>query len=127
MVMRNSLGVLCTLLCSVALLPGVSNAADEIAYTEGSRPPAGPGEVWCLVELPAQFKTVSEQVMVQPESCTFETVPAEFRTVQEQVCSRPASKRRSEIPAEYKTETFTFCTKKACSHTEKIAAAVEDR
>src|SRR6185295_18319991 len=63
------------------------NPPVEVPYTGGKHPPnAKPGEVWCIVTIPAQFKTVCEQVCVKPPSCTFECVPARYETRTEKVC-----------------------------------------
>src|SRR5579862_9219979 len=115
------------LLCTAALAAGSCFAVDEIEYREGSRPPAAPGEVWCLVTLPAQYKTVSERCMVAPASCRYETIPAEYETRTERVCSKPECKRAIEVPAEYTTETYQECVKKASCRKECIPAAYEDR
>ncbi|MBT8401820.1 MAG: peptidoglycan-binding protein [Rhodothermia bacterium] len=85
------------------------------------------GEVMCLVEIPAEYKTVTKRVLKEPAKTRTVTVPAEYKTVTKQiptkvytktvstppaydtvsrkVVDREASERRIEIPAEYETVT----------------------
>jgi len=52
------------------------------------------GEILCLVAVPAQFETVSRQVIVTPATVRRVAVPAQTRTVQRRVVSVPAQVRR---------------------------------
>ncbi len=97
--------------------------------------------VWCLVEVPAQYKTITKKVrrgcasgyvqagksgssrdeclrvtytpaqygartiMVSPPSYREEVIPAEYTTVTKQVIKTPATVREEVIPAQYKTIT----------------------
>lgn len=61
------------------------------------------GEIMCLVEVPAEYKTVRTRVQVSPPTTREIEVPAEYRTVKKQVVTRPAETRTVEIPAKYKT------------------------
>ncbi len=85
------------------------------------------GEIMCLVEIPAEYKTVTKRVLKEPAKTRTATVPAEYKTVTKQiptkvytktvttppvydtvtrkVIDREASERRIEIPAEYETVT----------------------
>lgn len=85
------------------------------------------GELMCLVEIPAEYKTVTKRVLKEPAQTRKVTVPAEYKTVTKRipkkvftktiktepvyetmtrrVVDRPASERRIEIPAEYETLT----------------------
>jgi hypothetical protein len=112
----NSVG--CLLLCTLALVfVGGARAADDVAYTGGAHPEhAKPGEVWCLITTPPQFKTVSEEVMCAPASCRFEKIPAVYEMQSEQVCSRKESTRCIDIPAVYKSESYEV--QKCASRTE---------
>jgi hypothetical protein len=115
-------------LAPLAMAAAMCAAVEEVPYTEGSRPPAsGPGECWCLVTIPAQYKTVTEQCQVSPPSCTWEEVPAVMETRKKRVCVKPETKVKVEIPAEYKTETYTKCVKKETCRKEKVPAVYEDR
>jgi hypothetical protein len=61
------------------------------------------GEIMCLVEVPASYKTVKKRVMVNPPSTKEVAVSAEYETVKKRVLAKPASQRKIVIPAEYKT------------------------
>ncbi len=57
------------------------------------------------IEIPAEYKTVKRTVVQNPAQVTEETVPAEYKTISRKVVSEPASTSAREIPAEYKTVT----------------------
>jgi len=61
------------------------------------------GEIMCLVEVPAEYKTVKRRVEKEPASTRSVTIPAKYQTVQKRVMSTPPSTRSITIPAEYKT------------------------
>ncbi|NNF67396.1 MAG: hypothetical protein HKM98_07790, partial [Gammaproteobacteria bacterium] len=61
------------------------------------------GEVMCLVEVPATYKTVSKTVLVRPATVREVEIPAEYKTVPSTVLVRPATVREVEVPAEYST------------------------
>lgn len=62
------------------------------------------GEIMCLVEVPATYKTVKKRTLVSPET-TKEVVvqPAKYETVRKRVLVSPARTRTVKIPPEYKT------------------------
>ena len=61
------------------------------------------GEIMCLVEVPAEYKTVSKRVLKTPATTRKAAIPAEYRTVTKRALDRPATTRKVMIPAEYKT------------------------
>jgi hypothetical protein len=61
------------------------------------------GEIMCLVEVPATYKTVKKKVMAEPPTTREVTLPAHYQIVKKRVMVKPATTRRIEIPAEYKT------------------------
>ncbi len=65
------------------------------------------GEVMCLVEIPAQYKTVSKTVLVSPATTKKVTIPAEYKTVQVTELVTAAQEKRIKIPEEYGTVTRT--------------------
>ncbi len=58
-------------------------------------------DVMCLVEIPAQYETVSRQVLKSAETVRKVVVPAEYATVTRQVQERAAETRQVEIPATF--------------------------
>ncbi len=65
------------------------------------------GEVMCLVEVPASYRTITKQVLVSPATTREVEIPAEYKTVTKRVLKHPATTREVTIPAEYKTITVT--------------------
>jgi len=61
------------------------------------------GEIMCLVEVPATYKTVTKTVLVSPATVKETPVPAEYKTVTRRVEKSPATTKTVEIPAEYRT------------------------
>ena len=72
-------------------------------------------QVWCLVEVPAEYKTVTKRMNVGcdgsgvPNSgCTKEvTIPAKYATRTSRVMKTAPQERVVEIPAEFSTVTKT--------------------
>ncbi|MDH3609779.1 MAG: hypothetical protein OEQ24_11135 [Gammaproteobacteria bacterium] len=65
------------------------------------------GELMCLVEVPAQYKTVTKTVLVSPATTKTITAPAEYKTVEVTELVTPAQEKRIAIPEEYGTVTRT--------------------
>jgi hypothetical protein len=62
------------------------------------------GEIMCLVEVPAQYSTVTKRTLVTPAT-TKEVVvqPAQYKTVKTRIVKTPAKTVTKSIPAEYGT------------------------
>lgn len=65
------------------------------------------GEVLCLVEIPAEYKTVKNRVEVTPARTEEKVTPAVYKTVSKRVIATPATTRKIEIPAVYGSVTKT--------------------
>jgi hypothetical protein len=63
------------------------------------------GDILCLVEVPAEYATVSRQVIDTPATTREVEVPAEYAIVKKTVLKTPAMTREIEEPAEYRTVT----------------------
>lgn len=59
------------------------------------------GEIMCLVEVPATYKTVTKTVLESPASVKEMPIPAEYKTVKRTILKTPPSTQEMEIPAEY--------------------------
>jgi len=59
------------------------------------------GEIMCLVEVPATYKTVKRTVLRSPARTETVVVPAEYRTVKVRKLVQAASEQRTPIAAEY--------------------------
>jgi len=80
------------------------------------------GEVICLVEVPAQYKTVTTTVVDQPARTREIVMPAEYKTIEQQVLVEPATTREISIPAEYGTVTVTKVVQPAAERRVEIPA-----
>ncbi|MBT8102728.1 MAG: hypothetical protein KJO95_07140, partial [Gammaproteobacteria bacterium] len=65
------------------------------------------GDLMCLVEIPATYKTIEKQVLVTPAKTRTVETPAEYKTVKKTVLKTPATTREVTIPAEYSTVKVT--------------------
>jgi hypothetical protein len=63
------------------------------------------GEIMCLVEVPAQYKTVRKRVLKTPATTRTVEIPAEYKTVRVWKMVEPAQTRRIPLPAQYETIT----------------------
>jgi hypothetical protein len=114
-----------SLMCAVLAVCGsfAAEGPDEVEFKEGEMPPAAkPGEAYCLVTKPATYKTVTEQVLIRPQTFFMETVPAKFETREEKIQVAPESKRAVVVPAKYKTEKFQQIVKEESVRYEIIPA-----
>ena len=65
------------------------------------------GIVYCLVEEPAETKTVSRRVVRVPGQIQTVNIPAQYKTVTKQVLVDPGGVDQSEIPAEFTDVTVS--------------------
>lgn len=65
------------------------------------------GEIMCLKEYPAIYKTITKHVLKTPATVTKVQVPAEYQTIKVRKLIVPASEKRIPIPAKYQTVTKT--------------------
>ncbi len=61
------------------------------------------GDILCLVEVPAKYKTIRKKVMVQPPIVKEVEIPPVYKTVTKKVLVKPARTKEVEIPPVYKT------------------------
>ncbi len=61
------------------------------------------GEIMCLVEVPAEYKTVTSRVLVTPARTEKTTHPAEYQDIKKRVMVEGPTMVKKVIPAEYKT------------------------
>ncbi len=61
------------------------------------------GEIMCLVEVPATYKTIKKRVVKNPASTKKVEIPAEYKIIKKQVMKTEPTTHKIEIPAEYKT------------------------
>jgi hypothetical protein len=78
--------------------------------------------VMCLVEVPAQYKTITKRILKTPARVIEETIPATYKTISRKVIKTPATTREITIPAEYKTVTRQVLKTPATTREEMIPA-----
>ncbi len=78
------------------------------------------GEIMCLIEVPATYKTVTKRAQVKPATTREIEIPAEYKTVKKRVMKTPPTTRKVEIPAEYKTMRVRKLAEPAKSKTIQI-------
>lgn len=69
--------------------------------------------VWCLVNVPAEFVTISKQVLLEPSKIIEETVPAIYEVIQKKVMVQPTATKEVIIPAQYQKITKQILVKPA--------------
>lgn len=80
------------------------------------------GEIMCLVEVPATYKTVTRTVLQSPATTKEIAIPAEYKTVTRTALKTPATTREITIPAEYDTVKVTKLVAPASRRSVKIPA-----
>ena len=60
-------------------------------------------DVLCLVNVPAQYRTVTKKVLKTPATTKVIPIPATYKTVTRKVLDQPASTKAVPVPAIYKT------------------------
>ncbi len=83
------------------------------------------GEIMCLVEVPATYKTVNKTVLVSPPRTETIDIPAEYKTITKRVLAKPATTREIVVPAEYQTVTRTVMTQPPSERRIPIPAEYE--
>jgi len=68
------------------------------------------GEIMCLIEVPAQYKTITKRVLKTPATTKTVSTPAQYKVVKVRKLVSPATERVVEIPATYQTITKTVKT-----------------
>lgn len=79
-------------------------------------------KVWCYVEVPAQYKNVTRQVLKAPANTREIPIPAEYKTITKAVVGTPATTREREVPAEYRTITKSVLKSPATTRDIQIPA-----
>ena len=92
--------------------PGTSTSIQKIDEKSG--------QIMCLVEVPAEYQTVTSSVLKTPASVRYEDIPAEYQTVTRSVLKTPATTRTVEVPAEYTEQEVTKLVKPATTVTKTV-------
>lgn len=68
------------------------------------------GEVWCLIEEPGEYRTITRNVVVRPAQISEIEVPAEYSQITREVLVQEARVEEIPIPAEYDSYTQVVLT-----------------
>lgn len=83
------------------------------------------GEIFCLVEMPAEYQEVTTRVLKTPASIRYEDVPAQYQTAKRTVLKTPETTRTVEVPAEYGEREVTRLVKPATTTTKIVPVDYE--
>ena len=99
-----SAAVLALLLpASQAMAASHEEMKDRVDATN-TLPDAKPGECYAKVIVPAQYETITEEVLVKPESETVEVKPAVFDTAEKSVIEKEGYTTIKAIPTKFREE-----------------------
>jgi len=89
----------------------VIDKAAHTVWKQGTGPiqrlDASTGEIMCLVEVPATYRTITKQVIKTPASTRTVEAPAEYKNVTRRVVDQQAYTKEVAIPAKYSTVSVT--------------------
>lgn len=97
--------------------PGTSTSIQKIDEKSG--------EVFCLVEVPAEYQTVTTRVLKTPATIKYDNVPAEYETIKKSVLKTPETTRVVEVPAEYADREVTKLVKPATTVSKVVPVDYE--
>ncbi len=80
------------------------------------------GEIYCLVDIPPETRTVSKKVQVSPGGVKRLSVPPLYRTITRQVLVDPGGVSEVPIPAQYANLSVQELTREAQSYEQAIPA-----
>ncbi|MEH6579159.1 MAG: peptidoglycan-binding domain-containing protein [Amphritea sp.] len=83
------------------------------------------GEIMCLVEVPAQYRTVTKRVVDTPESIRRIAIPGKNKTITRHVVDRAATTREIKIPETYKTVRVRQLVKPATQNVVAIPGKID--
>jgi outer membrane murein-binding lipoprotein Lpp len=84
------------------------------------------GEIMCLIEVPAQYQTVTKKVVKTPASVREVALPAEYKTVKRRVVVEPAKTVAVDTPEQYNTVKVRKLAQKASERRIEIPAEYQD-
>lgn len=96
-----------------------------IAGAIDTRTDQSTGEIVCLVDVPATYRTVKKTTLVHPAKVEEQEIPAEYKTVSKTVMKTPPTTHEVEIPATYKVVKVQKLVKPAEEKRTPIPAAYE--
>lgn len=95
------------------------------AYNDEYPPNPVPGKCYAKCQIPDEYKTVTEQILVKEASQKITILPAEFATVYDTIVVKPEYKRLITIPPVYETVTERILVKEVSKRLISIPAIYE--
>lgn len=93
---------------------------------DGLFPPnAKLGHCYSRVLMPAQYRTTTDKVMVQPASESVSIAPAQYKMVDKRIMVSEASEKLVVVPATYKTVSEKVVVNQAHTHLKTVPAVYE--
>jgi hypothetical protein len=83
------------------------------------------GEIFCLVEVPAEYQTITTRVLKTPATIRYEEVPAVYETAKRIVLKTPETTRSIPVPAEYEEREVTKLVTPATTVTKVVPVDYE--
>ena len=83
------------------------------------------GEIMCLVEVPAEYRTVTKRVLKTPAGTRKITIPAVYKTVKKRVMVEAPKTRKVTIPAVYRSQVINELVQSAREKRIKIPATYQ--
>jgi hypothetical protein len=108
--------------------PGKTPVSMQVSEDTAQYLEAGSGQaVYCLKRVPAEYKTVTKSVEVEPARTHRVHVPATYKKVKRVVVDQEARVEKIVIPAVYETRKVKQIVKPASTETYTIPAVYEER
>lgn len=83
------------------------------------------GEIMCLIEVPAEYRTMTKRVVKTPAATRKVTIPAVYKTIKKRVMVEAPKTRTVAIPAEYRTQVVNELVRAATEKRIKIPATYQ--
>ena len=83
------------------------------------------GEIMCLVEVPAEYRTLTKRVLKTPAGTRKITIPAVYKTVKKRMMVEAPKTRTVTIPAVYRTQVVNELVQSASEKRIKIPATYQ--
>ncbi|WP_298778790.1 OmpA family protein [uncultured Polaribacter sp.] len=104
------------------LSTGLFMMIGAIAFSQALPPNPEPGKCYVLCKTEEVWKNESVSIQVAPEYKTIVTHPAEYKTVTEKVLIKEAYKRLEVVPEVWETKTITYTAKEDANKLSVIKA-----
>lgn len=83
------------------------------------------GQIMCLIEVPAEYQTITRQVLKSPAAVRYEDIPAEYQMVSKTVLKTPTTTTTVQVPAEYAEREVTKLITPATTVTKVVPVDYE--